>query len=960
MTALGEYPDLAITNFSLATDTFNVGASLEGTSCTVTNNGLAASQSVKMQFVAARSMDLTDPTLSQLSWATIPELQPGESFTATPRFNFGSGHDLGPFQIICYADSDALLLELAKDNNRVGIELQLQDRDLSRNASDLIFHTAGIVETEPYGELVVGETIEFFGVIKNIGNRHTINTTELDDGVPEQIMLNIYISTDRNWDSGPVREGGDEQIGWVRVDPLDVNESMPEIDKTARINTVGTFYIIVVIDNTRAVREQIELNNIWVSSVPIVVSAVDENDEDTTNQTISEAADLTVRDFQITGTVGETGVVSYGDTLTVTGTVVNIGNKPMSNETEANGGSCKGGVGVDCTRMKYYIYSGSGANVITEGKTPDEVKTEYGMKYWYYEKISALGVNETEDHTQSKTITSSYLDIGCYSVFAMIDYDNLYEEIEETNNFPYVDFEVNADTFVGPDLTGTVSWSVPSRVSSSTDAWPSGTAPLGARIDLNVSMNIDDLSQVPEDTTFDVRVYLSEQVVTSRCAGAGAANQEIFMTNRIVSKADFAQNGTFDLLLEPRLPVNVEETTYRIVVKLDAKGSLDEAIESNNIAVTEIVIDNVVDAENERAGMSTEVQVAEEYCTSIIKLDAKLYEKPSIGFWNLLHLSAKTQTEQNRREWGIISCIAAHFDVLAVVELEDLNALKYLAKRACDVTTQTDCECTKTSEDAASSCEWDWHISPIEAGRNGVCEYVGFVWNKANGAEYVSAQGYYNEGVNDTMKREPYGARFRMGNFDFTMTGVHQRHGGHVRYRQAEAVYSGDVFEQYQNAQCGSEQDVFYGGDMNLDASDSHWSVLYDPAYASLDAKYGVDPEQGTTLARTGDRTITTNAFDQVFWSSISDDAIDEAGAFDFTSPEIASIHGGETPGSNIYTTVSDHIPVYVIFKDSIYDNSFTDADTDVTCNDWVPWPAPNSTDPAAVRNRELDCPASD
>ena len=98
------------------------------------------------------------------------------------------------------------------------------------------------------------------------------------------------------------------------------------------------------------------------------------------------------------------------------------------------------------------------------------------------------------------------------------------------------------------------------------------------------------------------------------------------MTNRIVSKADFVQqNGTFDLLLEPRLPVNVEENTYRIVVKMDAEGVLDESVESNNIAVTEIVIDNVVDAENERAGMPAEVQEAAEYCTSIIKLDAKLY-----------------------------------------------------------------------------------------------------------------------------------------------------------------------------------------------------------------------------------------------------------------------------------------------------------------------------------------------
>jgi len=343
--------------------------------------------------------------------------------------------------------------------------------------------------------------------------------------------------------------------------------------------------------------------------------------------------------------------------------------------------------------------------VITEGKTADEVKTEYGMKYWYYEKINALVVNETQEHTQSKTISSTYLDIGCWSVFALLDYDDFYEELDEQNNFPFVDFEVNADTGVGPDLTGTLSWSVPSRVPQ--NSWPDGTAPLGARVNLNISMTIDDLSQVDDDTSFEVRIYLSQQSVSSRCVGGGSSSQEVFITNRMVTKNNFVpNNGSFDLLLEARMPVNVEEASYRILAKLDSEGMLAESVESNNIAVAEITIDNVLNAQNERAGMPSEMQTDDEYCTSIIKLDAKLYEKPSIGFWNLLHLSAKTQTEQNRREWGIISCIAAHFDVLAVVELEDLNALKYLAKRACDVTTQTDCECTKTSENAPSTCDW--------------------------------------------------------------------------------------------------------------------------------------------------------------------------------------------------------------------------------------------------------------
>lgn len=168
-------------------------------------------------------------------------------------------------------------------------------------------------------------------------------------------MMNLYISTDENWDSGPVREGGDEQIGWVRIDPLDVGESMAEIDKTVRINTIGTFYIIVVIDNTRAVHEQIELNNIWVSSVPIVVSSASDDDDDSSDPSEPQgpSPDLVVVNFRF----DENGptIVNYGDQITVLTSVKNVGDLPMSNVSESEGGSCKDGVGIDCTRLKYVI-----------------------------------------------------------------------------------------------------------------------------------------------------------------------------------------------------------------------------------------------------------------------------------------------------------------------------------------------------------------------------------------------------------------------------------------------------------------------------------------------------------------------------------------------------------------------------------------------------------------------------
>ena len=83
-------------------------------------------------------------------------------------------------------------------------------------------------------------------------------------------------------------------------------------------------------------------------------------------------------------------------------------------------------------------------------------------------------MNETEEHTQTKTISETYLHIGCWSLFALLDYDDVYEELDETNNYPFVDFEVNADSGVGPDLSGNVTWSVPSRVP--VNAWTTGTS----------------------------------------------------------------------------------------------------------------------------------------------------------------------------------------------------------------------------------------------------------------------------------------------------------------------------------------------------------------------------------------------------------------------------------------------------------------------------------------------------
>ena len=140
--------------------------------------------------------------------------------------------------------------------------------------------------------------------------------------------------------------------------------------------------------------------------------------------------------------------------------------------------------------------------------------------------------------------------------------------------------------------------------------------------------------------------------------------------------------------------------------------------------------------------------------------------------------------------------------------------------------------------------------------------------------------------------RETYGANFQIDDFDFTLVAFHQRNGGSIAARRAEAVHFADIVSFFQAAN-GEEDDLIIGGDFNLPGN--------DPAFTAVGwngVTYSVDHEQATSISDTGLR----NSFDNLFYQEQFLTEVRSVGVLDFTRGNHADLRW----------RVSDHIPVWM------------------------------------------------
>ena len=255
-----------------------------------------------------------------------------------------------------------------------------------------------------------------------------------------------------------------------------------------------------------------------------------------------------------------------------------------------------------------------------------------------------------------------------------------------------------------------------------------------------------------------------------------------------------------------------------------------------------------------------------------------LADEAYIASFNILRLGAA------KKDMVQTAKILKGFDIVGLVEVINRDGVEELVD-----------ELNKQSDE-----KWDYHISPFGVGSSKYKEYFAYVYKKDK-VKFIKSEGFYKNGKSSLL-REPYGATFQIGNFDFTFVLVHTIYGNNESQRKAENYKMVDVYNYFQDRD-EKENDILIAGDFNLYALDESFRPLYKHADKIT---YAIDPAIKTTIGAKG----RANSYDNFFFSQkYSQEFTGSSGALDFS---------GDNP-KLMREIVSDHIPVFIVvetFKD--------------------------------------------
>ena len=268
--------------------------------------------------------------------------------------------------------------------------------------------------------------------------------------------------------------------------------------------------------------------------------------------------------------------------------------------------------------------------------------------------------------------------------------------------------------------------------------------------------------------------------------------------------------------------------------------------------------------------ISEELSIGKEIVNSGDK-QKKNEGKITIVSFNAMRLGEK------EKNYEVMAKVLSNFDLIGIEEVMHEKGLKKLKAHLIKLTGE----------------KWEYIISENSVGSEGYREYYGYIYRKEKFQE-VRKLGFYKEKNENEFMREPYGAYFKSGNFDFVYVISHSIFGDKETQRLIEASNYVNVYEYFLKK--SEESDIIIAGDFNVPAD--------SPAFRNLSEKVGVSyllsPEENpTTLS--DERLVSS--YDNFFINKEkTKEFLENSGVYNFVKSNNYAI---------IKKYISDHLPIF-------------------------------------------------
>ena len=194
-----------------------------------------------------------------------------------------------------------------------------------------------------------------------------------------------------------------------------------------------------------------------------------------------------------------------------------------------------------------------------------------------------------------------------------------------------------------------------------------------------------------------------------------------------------------------------------------------------------------------------------------------------IASFNALRLGEK------QKDYSAFAKILSNFDLIGLEEVMNEKGVKKVRAHLEKLTQEN----------------WDYIISDHSVGSENYREFYAFIYRKNKFLE-AKPVGFYAEKDENEFMREPFGAYFKSGNFDFVYIIAHSVFGDKEKQRLIEASNYVNVYEYF--SKLTDEDDIIIAGDFNMSAD----SLAFKNLFEKYDVSYILDPKENpTTLSDT-------------------------------------------------------------------------------------------------------------